>query len=444
MSNEEGWGSRSVVEYTGTYPRYSSVALDYNNNALAVYSTYNGTHYVAGFRRGYADNTWSSWHHEWLISNVESYAPVVSYYYKGGLNSYGVDILWYTSNQQMYQRKLDVGDSWYEYSLGSGYAPNITHERSNSGNPKHIWTDLSASPYLLALGSQNLPKVSSPLATGELRRAAEIADITNNSRLRVEFSQPVITTSSGTKQVVQFKEYDYTGKFALTTENIFDYLQTEEITIPADAKDISYTVAITASSPDTLALGKLNSDKKTGFIAIDALQQVKEKGASLLGSDIVSLNDTKGLHAFTKTIFIPVSSLCGKTVSLAPQVLLAGTFDEKNLVFGLVNISISGESSGSERPDTPTALAQNEYLGQNYPNPFNPVTNFAYRVTEMGKVSLKVFDALGREVAVLVNDVKSKGEYVVQFNASTLASGIYFYRLQTGGITETKKFIVTR
>ena len=83
-------------------------------------------------------------------------------------------------------------------------------------------------------------------------------------------------------------------------------------------------------------------------------------------------------------------------------------------------------------------------LEQNYPNPFNPTTNIGYRIPGTGFVSLKVYDALGREVATLVNEVKPAGNYLVNFNASNLASGIYFYRLKAGNFTQNHKMILLK
>jgi photosystem II stability/assembly factor-like uncharacterized protein len=96
-------------------------------------------------------------------------------------------------------------------------------------------------------------------------------------------------------------------------------------------------------------------------------------------------------------------------------------------------------------------LAGNFVLSQNYPNPFNPVTQIGYTIAgskEYGvgsrEVKLIVYDLLGREVAVLVNERKSPGNHEVQFNASGLASGVYFYRLTTGTFVETKKLLLLR
>ena len=85
------------------------------------------------------------------------------------------------------------------------------------------------------------------------------------------------------------------------------------------------------------------------------------------------------------------------------------------------------------------ALPESLYLEQNYPNPFNPVTNLEFGISDLGFVSLRVYDALGKEVAVLVNENKNPGRYKVDFDGSGLASGIYFYQLTSGNFTETRK-----
>lgn len=87
----------------------------------------------------------------------------------------------------------------------------------------------------------------------------------------------------------------------------------------------------------------------------------------------------------------------------------------------------------------------NEYvLFQNYPNPFNPITVINYSLPIPGQVSLKIFDILGSEVATLVNELKEAGTYTIEFNASNLTSGIYFYQLKAGDYIETKKLILQK
>ena len=88
------------------------------------------------------------------------------------------------------------------------------------------------------------------------------------------------------------------------------------------------------------------------------------------------------------------------------------------------------------------------FLNQNYPNPFNPSTVINYSIAKSGFVTLKVFDVLGREVAVLVNKEQSKGNYKVNFDVNSasggLSSGVYYYKLSTSKFSETKKMLLLR
>jgi len=84
------------------------------------------------------------------------------------------------------------------------------------------------------------------------------------------------------------------------------------------------------------------------------------------------------------------------------------------------------------------------YLQQNYPNPFNPTTTISFSLPSKSFASLKVFDLIGKEVATIVTEELSAGSYSRQWNASNISSGIYFYRLQAGVYTETKKLILVK
>jgi uncharacterized repeat protein (TIGR01451 family) len=83
-------------------------------------------------------------------------------------------------------------------------------------------------------------------------------------------------------------------------------------------------------------------------------------------------------------------------------------------------------------------------LEQNYPNPFNPSTTIRYSIPEPGRVTLKVYDILGREVITLLNEEKTTGTYEVKLNANTLSSGVYFYQLRAGSYIQIKKMILLR
>ncbi|HEY6627153.1 MAG TPA: choice-of-anchor V domain-containing protein [Ignavibacteriaceae bacterium] len=105
-------------------------------------------------------------------------------------------------------------------------------------------------------------------------------------------------------------------------------------------------------------------------------------------------------------------------------------------------LSVTDADENSQQPD--------EFvLYQNYPNPFNPATNIQYAISSRQFVTLKVYDLLGKEVATLVNDELEAGIYKVAFNVAQVSrpeitSGIYFYRLEVGNYTETKKMLLLK
>jgi len=95
--------------------------------------------------------------------------------------------------------------------------------------------------------------------------------------------------------------------------------------------------------------------------------------------------------------------------------------------------------------EDPNNAPEDYVLKQNYPNPFNPSTTIEYSLPKSDFVTIKVYDPLGREIAVLVDEYKNGGSYSVNFDAARFASGVYYYRLTTdNGFSETKKMILTK
>ena len=103
------------------------------------------------------------------------------------------------------------------------------------------------------------------------------------------------------------------------------------------------------------------------------------------------------------------------------------------------NYEYSGEVEA-----TVTEVLQDYTLQQNYPNPFNPSTKISFSIPQSGFTTLKVFDVLGNEVANIIERELNQGSYELQFNASGLSSGIYFYSLNSGEFTKTMKMILTK
>lgn len=115
--------------------------------------------------------------------------------------------------------------------------------------------------------------------------------------------------------------------------------------------------------------------------------------------------------------------------------------NQGTLVNWSLNISYSQSVSVKKEEGT---VPSDYVLYQNYPNPFNPVTNIKFSIPKAGFVKLAVYDMLGREVSVLVNEVKQAGQYTVDFKAVNLTSGIYFCRLTTNEFTEVKKLVLMK
>ena len=119
---------------------------------------------------------------------------------------------------------------------------------------------------------------------------------------------------------------------------------------------------------------------------------------------------------------------------------------------GLVGVIINGDTLGVLTSVLENINLANDYhLYQNYPNPFNPTTQLSYQIPESGIVNLTVYNVIGQVVATLVNKEQSAGNYEVIFDASTgsatangLTSGIYFYRLQSGGFIKSKKMLLIK
>ena len=91
-----------------------------------------------------------------------------------------------------------------------------------------------------------------------------------------------------------------------------------------------------------------------------------------------------------------------------------------------------------------TDLPPHFSLGQNYPNPFNPMTTISFSLPSKSFVSLKVFDVIGRKVATIVSEELSAGNHSRKWNAANITSGMYFYVLNAGSFSETKKLVLLR
>jgi hypothetical protein len=178
------------------------------------------------------------------------------------------------------------------------------------------------------------------------------------------------------------------------------------------------------------------------------------KTTSILNGSAVSLNiflfNSKPAYALTAGSYW-IGSLYFNIVT--PGSCINMSFYEGSAVFDDANGLAYG--TGWTKIDPPpciisglnqvsTEVPSQFKLEQNYPNPFNPVTKINFAIAKAGFVSVKVYDVLGKVVATLVNENKREGVYIVDFDASALHSGVYFYKMETNGFVSVKRMIVVK
>ncbi len=168
-------------------------------------------------------------------------------------------------------------------------------------------------------------------------------------------------------------------------------------------------------------------------------ERLEENGIS------VYLNDGLGNFTVRENCYYPYAD--GKPWAIAASdfdldgrtdIAITSTSDSLYVLYNL------GGGTVGIRDQEITVVPASFSLSQNFPNPFNPSTTIQYSLPKAENVTLKIYNLLGEEVRTLVEDYQQAGKHSVQFNASNLASGIYFYRLQAGSFVETKKMVLLR
>ncbi|OGU75797.1 MAG: hypothetical protein A2V93_06155 [Ignavibacteria bacterium RBG_16_34_14] len=134
----------------------------------------------------------------------------------------------------------------------------------------------------------------------------------------------------------------------------------------------------------------------------------------------------------------------GTTLSEKKYSYFDGNLTSGKYQYRLKQIDFDGSFEYSNIVEIDIEVPSKFELSQNYPNPFNPNTTISYSLPKTSHVSLRVYNTLGQEVAALVNGIKEAGNHKIDFNASNLNSGIYFYKLETGNFNEVKKMTLIK
>jgi len=198
-------------------------------------------------------------------------------------------------------------------------------------------------------------------------------------------------------------------------------------------------------SADTLSTGASSSEIQTTTSTFDAYGSITIPGGTfscLRETNVLVIQFVGSGGSIPNDTLISFTWYTGEghqaNVSAKFNNQTSGSIPVKNINFTeVVNTAVFVA-------EKPAGVVSTFSLAQNYPNPFNPSTNISYTVPSHQFVSLQVYDVLGRKVATLVNETKDAGTYSVRFDASSLPSGVYLYRLQAGSYSETKKLLLMK
>lgn len=174
---------------------------------------------------------------------------------------------------------------------------------------------------------------------------------------------------------------------------------------------------------------------------VDAYGTIKKPGGEVLQAIRIKEDDRYSIPttgSYSREISYDIITLSGFTVSFNTadtNAANSGNIDIDEFFWTTINtVDVKEENF------IPTEFT----LYQNYPNPFNPTTTITYQIPSAGEVSLKVFDVLGKEVAVLVEDYREPGKYSLNFDAGNLSSGVYIYTIKAGNFVSSKKLMLMK
>jgi hypothetical protein len=241
------------------------------------------------------------------------------------------------------------------------------------------------------------------------------------------------------------------GDSVVVTATLTNYRGLAEMT----GVTFSKTGVNSVQEPTVITCAQMTGQAWSGLEAYES-KLVKIKNVTITGtgtytsqSSGYTITDSSG----TATLYInkAVTGIIGQTIPTALVNITGIVSQYKSAMpystgYQLLPRQISdiegtvGVSSDNAKTSTVKGFA----LAQNYPNPFNPTTTINYSLDKAGMVTLKIYSILGTEVASLVNEFKSAGNYSVPFNASNLTSGVYIYKLQAGNQSITKKLTLMK
>jgi hypothetical protein len=325
-----------------------------------------------------------------------------------------------TTNNFRYYRSVNWGQSWTGVTISSGFNDFYPSADYRPGSPDSVWIAverrLSATQYEVRV----IRTPFSPVASSNTY-------FVTSGGANVRYEKPALA-------IKQNSPTD-TSIITSTKNGVSYYLPT---TNGGGSWSVDFTLGGTANGNNKAFTWCNTSSRGTNSII-----------AMWVSNDGDSINIRRGVINFLGTTAYKRNSNTAST-SVSPTCMIYSPNATTNLSafsyagFGPTNIYANQEGLVTGISQNGTEVPNDFSLSQNYPNPFNPVTNIKFAIPVSGFVKLTVFDITGREVAVIVNKEMTAGNYTADLDASKLSSGVYFYKLNAGDFSDTKKMMLVK
>jgi hypothetical protein len=214
----------------------------------------------------------------------------------------------------------------------------------------------------------------------------------------------------------------------------------------------NYTITITGKGPNGTPVHKRTVTLSVGLVIpveLTAFNASVNKNEVVLDWTTATELNNLGFEIQRKSVegeFETIGFVNGKgtTTEVNNYSFTDSKVDAGNYSYRLMQKDFDGTFAYSQEVEVEVSLPLEYSLEQNYPNPFNPTTTIRYAIPQDNFVSIKLYDILGNEVMTLVNEQKQAGRYEMLFNASGIASGVYYYQITSGSFTQTRKLVLMK
>ncbi len=361
----------------------------------------------------------------------------------------GVTLYWYTGDDLDIKKVINDGTRWDHSS--TEFIPSIqTNARFVNSIDKdlpydfaYFWTSAGDAPYdcNTCIGCEENQDDFGDADSLETFRRAEFSNSALDAILSLQLGNFQLKDINNNSYPLEPEELDANFTFQ-NFSDVLNVLFSDSIPRSNLYKKIAFEYEAVIKN-----LSKIKAIN-TNDVSLKLKLIDRTTGNTLYTSDSYTLPLDSIKRTISGNLTIPFNRL-NQRYDLSVKLILEGVAEEyfnQTENINLVNTYLScSEYLGKENKTKNNISPLTDYkLEQNYPNPFNPSTQIKYSIANNGFVAMKIYDILGREVEVLVNEEKQEGTYTINFNASHLSSGIYFYQVKANNFIDTKKMILLR